>query len=187
MSGTTSRRDAVRRGAALAGGALAVGSLGLARAARAAAKQADDAATLTRLIELEQRAALAYRELADGDLLDEEVRKAAEVFAQQEDAHAEALIAALEELGGTAPEPPRTEDIEGLDELDRQKEALELAIDLENALVRAYDDAAETFTSFALLKTCSQIVANEGQHLAVAREQLGLDPVPEAFERGEAA
>lgn len=179
MTEALSRRAALVAGAAFAlTGATSAG----------AQDEDDDVATLERLIELEQRAAVAYRAMADeGDLLDEEVRVAVEEFARQEDEHAEALIAALEDRGGAAPDPPRPDDVEGLDDLDSQEDALQLAIDLESALVRAYGDAAETFAAFELLKTCAQILGAEGQHLVVARQQLGDDPVPEAFETGRPA
>jgi rubrerythrin len=185
VSDPVTRRAAVREGLALGGGVLAAGSVAALVTAPAARSQDEDVATLERLVELEQRAALAYREMAEGDLLEEEVRAAAELFADQEDEHVEALAAALADRGGRVPDPPAAADVEGLEDLSSQEEALELAIDLENALVRAYGEAAEAFEAPELIKTCAQILGSEGTHLVVARQQLGRDPVPEAFEEGE--
>ena len=180
------RRAAVRRGLVLAGGAVAASSIPLLLHVRNAfAKAEGDAAILERAIELERTAVIVYRTAASGDLLDAEVRKAAELFAQQEAEHADALIAALSDLGGTAPKPPKAADVAGLDELDSQDEVLEFAIELENMAVVAYDDAAARLTRADLLKTTAQIVSNEAQHLVVLRQQLGEDPVPSAFETGK--
>ena len=183
-SAEATRRQALTRGL-VAGGALAAGSTaGLALARRALA-QADDAALIERAIELEQEAQVLYGEISTGDLLDEEVAAAAEAFAAQQDEHVAALTAALEDQGAKAPPPPKPEEIDGLSDADSQADALGLAVDLENALLRAYGEIAETSQSPALLKTITEIACNAAQHLVVLRQQLGEPPLPEAFETGK--
>jgi rubrerythrin len=182
---STTRRHLVRRGVT-AGAGVAIASALSPVAARAVLAGADtDLELVEAVIGLEQRAAVAYATIANGGLLDEEVRRAADAFAEQERDHVEALTAAVEDLGGRAPDDPV--EVEGLGALASQREALELAIDLEDQLIRAYVDAAGRLASTALRRTAVQILGNEAQHLAVLRQQLGQDPVPDAFEDGESS
>jgi rubrerythrin len=184
MEADATRRDALVRGIA-AGGALAAGSAGLLLAGRAGAKGDDVSGLVARAIELEQNARVAYEELAAGDLLDEEVAAAAELFAEQQREHVEALTAALEDLGTVPPPPPRPAEVEGLEDAEPQAEALELAIDLENALIRAYGELVAAPAGREILKTATQIALNAAQHVVVLRQQLGEPPLPEDVETGE--
>ena len=95
------------------------------------------------------------------------------------------LAKAQADLGGETPPPPKPAEIEGLDDADDQEGALRLAVDLENALLRAYLDVVEAADSPALLKTVTEISMNAAQHLVVLRQQLGEPPLPEAFETGK--
>ncbi|MGI8462343.1 MAG: ferritin-like domain-containing protein [Solirubrobacterales bacterium] len=187
-SGET-RREAIGAGLRI-GGVLAAGSIPLASAAVAIANPGSeaDAPTLEKLIALAQTAAIVYSTIAaDEDLLDAEIVKAAELFADQESEHVAALEAALEDRGGEAPPPPKADQVDGLGALESQDDALEFAVELENALIAAFNDAAEKLTDPALLKTAVQISCNDAQHLAVLRQQLGDPAIPEAFETGQPA
>jgi rubrerythrin len=177
------RRQALARGLA-AGGALAAGSAGLALAGAASAKGGDPA-LVERAIRLEQAAEVLYAELAEGDFLDDELVAAAELFAEQQREHVAALTAALEDAGEKAPSPPEPGEIDGLDEAESQPEALALAVDVENALIRAYGEVVETSSDPAVLKTITEIACNAAQHLVVLRQQLGKPPLPEDVETGE--
>lgn len=180
------RRAAVRRGMIIGGGAIAASTIPLLLNVRHAFAQAeDDAAILEGAIELEQTAVVVYATAAESGLLDPEVEKAAKLFGDHEQEHADALIAALSELGGNAPEPPGAAEIDGLDGLASQDEVLNFAIEIENMAIVAYGDAATQLESAELIQTGAQIVANEAQHLTVLRQQLGENPVPEAFEIGK--
>ena len=186
MKDRRTRRAAIRDGLVVAGGAVAAAAgPPLYGAGSALAKAEDASALLTRAIELEQTSVVTYRTLAGGDLLEAEVRRAAELFADQEQLHVDALVDALEERGGTRPEPPKAARVEGLDGLDSQADALEFAIELENKTVVVYDRIAAELDEADLVKTAAQIVGNEAQHLVVLRQQLGEDPVPDAFEAGK--
>ena len=66
-------------------------------------------------------------------------------------------------------------------------EAQAIAIELENMVVAAYFDASKKLQQGRLLQMTAQIMSNEGQHLAVLRQALGTDPVPNAFENGKAS
>ncbi len=182
-AGEATRRQALARGLIAGGAIVAAPAAALAVAGRAEAK-AGEAELLERAIRLEQEAGVAYESLAGGDLLDEEVAKAAELFADQQREHVGALSAALEDLDGKVPPTPRPAQIGGLDEAGSQADGLELAIDLENALIRAYGEIVASPASPAILKTVVEIAGNAAQHLVVLRQQLGDPPLPEAFETG---
>lgn len=178
------RREVVRAGISLSGAAALAAVPLLARAEGALAQGGDDAAIVVELLELEQRAGRAYQAISKRRLVEPELIRAIDLFADQEREHVAALSAALEDLGGSPPKPPRREEIEGLGDLESEKDALEFAIGLENELVRAYDDAAGRFARSDLLLLAAQIVCNQAQHLAVLRQQLGEEPIPDAFEEG---
>lgn len=174
----TGRRELLgAAGVALTAAAAAV-ALG-PRLAGALVAEGDEE-RLVRLIEREQELATAYRALAAGDLLDREVRAAAELFAEQERQHAEALSAALEDLGGSAPRAPDPADVQGLGAVTSQRAALELLVEREVGALDAYADAAVGFEASDLVATAAQISANQAQHLVVFRQQLGEEPLPNA-------
>ena len=181
------RRDAMRRGIAVGGTLLAATSIPLLLGVRKAfAQSEDDATILTAAIGLEQTAVVAYDTAAGSGLLDEATTGVAELFRDQEQEHADGLTTALQALGGTAPEPPTPESIEGLGDLKSQEDVANFAIELETMAVAAYYDAHQKLRDAKLLQTGASIMANEGQHLVVLRQAVGKEPVPNAFETGEA-
>ena len=156
---------ATRRDALIAG----LGAAALLRAPGALAQpeeEDDDAAVLAGAIALEQRAVAAY---------DAAGFPAAELFRDQSQEHADELIAALEELDGTAPRPPSRADVDGVGDL----------IELETRAVAEYYDAQRTLQSARLLQTAASIMANHAQHLVVLRQAIGENPSPDAFVTGE--
>lgn len=183
------RRDALRRGAILGGGVLAATSIPLLLNVRNAFAQSEgDAAILESAISLEQTAVVAYDTAAASGLLDPAVEDVAVLFRDQEQEHADALITALEDLGGMAPKPPKAEDVDGLGDVMSQADILTFAVELENMAIMAYSDAHGKLESPDLLTAGAQIMANEGQHLVVLRQGLGATPaesVPDAFETGD--
>lgn len=180
------RRDAVRRGLILGGGVIAASSIPLLLRIRDAfAKSEGDAGILEAAIGLEQTAVVTYETAAKSGKLKPPVEAAARLFQTQEQEHALALTAALQDLGGTPPAAPKAADVEGLSDLKNQNDILNFAIELENMGVVAYVDAAAKLRSPELVKTGAQIVSNEAQHLVVLRQTLGRDPVPAAFEAGQ--
>jgi rubrerythrin len=183
------RRDAMRRGLLLGGGVIAATSIPvLLRVRNAFAQAGGDAGILEAAIGLEQTAVVAYDTAAASGLLDPPVADVAVLFRDQEQEHADALTTALEDLGGSAPKPPKPGEVQGLGEVKDQSDVLTFAVELENMAVMAYSDAHANLESPDLLASGAQIMANEGQHLVVLRQALGATPaesVPSAFEAGE--
>jgi rubrerythrin len=186
-SGGWTRRDAFRRGAILAGAAGAMLSRlpPVALAGRPPVPH-DEAGVLERALEIERELVATYEEAATGDVLDEEVRVAVRLFAEQEGEHVEALTAALTDLGATPPSTPRrrAKGVDGIEGLDTQARLLEHAVRLEGEAIAIYNAAATRLATPDLLRTAAQISCNEAQHLVVLREQLGEQAVPGAFETG---
>jgi rubrerythrin len=182
------RRDAVRRGLVAGGaviGAALVPALLSVRDAFAAAQT--DAAILTSAIRLENTAVAAYAAAVKTGVLTPQFRRTATLFGRQEAEHAAALTAALKGLGGTPPAGTDAKLLAPLQGARSQRQVAAFAIQLETMAVAAYYDAAKQLRQAHLLETTAQIMANEGQHLAVLRQALGKDPAPHAFERGNAS
>ncbi len=53
--------------------------------------------------------------------------------------------------------------------------------------VAAYYEAHQKLQDAKLRQTGSSIMYNEGQHLVILRQALNQNPVPNAFETGEAS
>jgi rubrerythrin len=182
------RRDAVRRGLVAGGaviGAALVPALLSVRDVFAAAPQ-NDAGILSSAIRLENTAVAAYAAAVNSGVLTPQFRRTAALFGRQEAEHAAALTAALKGMGGT---PPAGTDAKLLAPLKRarsQKQVAQFAIELETMAVAAYYDASKKLQQARLLQTSAQIMSNEGQHLVVLRQALAKDPVPNAFENGNA-
>jgi hypothetical protein len=179
------RRDLLRRGVTMGGMALAAAAVPLPSTRRDAfAKPEGDAAILERAIRLEQSAVLAYESALKSGRLDERTERTVQLFHRHEQEHARALIAALEEMDGTPPEPPAPEQVAGLADLRTQREIVSFALGLEAMAVAAYFDALSRLEDSKLVQAAASIMASDGQHLVVLRQMLGEDPVPSAFEDG---
>lgn len=182
------RRELLRRGFALGATAIAASSIPLLLSVRDAFAQAKgDAAILERAITLERVTALAYSTVIDGGLLSPAVVRTLRRLRGHEQAHADALVTALMDLGGIPPAPPKGEAdvdkvVEGLGEVRSQGDVLSFAIELETAVVAAYHEAQAELVETRLLQTAASIMGCEGQHLAVLRMAAGREPVPSAFE-----
>jgi hypothetical protein len=172
-----SRRDLVR-GAVAAGAASAIPFLAGVRTAFA---QADsERAVLEAAIGLEQRAVLASEASGRAGVAD--------VIAEQDREHVAGLSAALRDLGGKPPPgPERPDDVPGLVAALRggPDDYAAFAIELKTTAVAAYYDAHAKLETPDLLGTVASIMANEAQHLVVLRQELGRNPSPEAFVRGQ--
>jgi rubrerythrin len=183
---TVSRRGFV------AGAALAIA---LPAAARAATKTQSDATTLAAAVDLEQVAAYVYSAGVHSGLLDAGLAAAVQNLADHEQAHADALAADLEALGGARPAAPASaEDGDaalkrlgigpGLRSLADAPAFLTVALALEQRQLALYSEAVGEIEDIRLIQTYSSIVAAEGQHLVVIRNALGRAPVPKSFETG---
>jgi rubrerythrin len=133
----------------------------------------------------EQTTAVAFEAIANSDLIGEDEVETMRVLLD----HARAHSAALEELyetqtGEDAPLPPTRTKIPGLDALSGRREALELALRLEEEAIARYLDAIRLYRNTAMLRLIAGALGTDAQHLVLLRELLGRDPVPAAFERG---
>jgi rubrerythrin len=182
----TTRRDVLRRTVTLGAGALAATAVPALLDVRAAfAAAADDAAVLRAAVTLENTAVAAYAAAIRSGRLAPDVLAAAKLFKRQEQEHAAALSAALRKLGQTPPTGTDAKVLAPLAKAGDQAAIVRFAIELETMAVAAYYDAAKKLRDAALLTTGVQIMADEGQHLAVLRAALGRNPAPNSFETGE--
>ena len=203
----TSRRDALRR-AAIGAGAVAAASL--IRPGAALAQTAEDEALrdfLAEAIAREQIAALAYATAAVAEGMSGEVRQRLELFRDQEQAHANALRSALDELGFDPPEPPDSasdttvfEDVDGIDddaaadlaELLESLDGLEgdrlfdYLLELEQDQLAYYLTEGPTLDSEDLSTTAAEIAGCQAQHVYVLRRELGDNPVDALVAANEA-
>ncbi len=193
----SSRREALRRGA-LAAGALAAG--GLLRATPVVAQSPDDEDLRDFLVEaigLEQVTVLAYSSASDAAKSNGD-KQTYERFRDQEQAHANALRSAIDELGFDPPEAPDTptdtgvfNDVEGLsddaakrltDDLGRIADAktpadfLKLLNELESQQLGLYVGRGPALDSPDLSTSSAEIAGCQGQHLVVLGQLDGKPP-----------
>jgi rubrerythrin len=132
---------------------------------------------------LEHATVAAYGAL--GTLLDGDARTAAREIREQERDHVRRLEAAISGLGGTpvagrsardyAPAFPRLRDAD---------DALLLASDVEERLVRAYLEALAELPAGPLRRTVSGLATSESEHLAVVGGLRGEPLAAQAFVTG---
>ncbi|MEY2440575.1 MAG: hypothetical protein QOJ46_1, partial [bacterium] len=109
------RRELVRRGIGIGAGVVAASSIPLLWSVRNAfAAGGTDGDILVSAIKLEQIAVLAYGAAIDSKLLTPGFAKVARRFRDHEQAHADTLITALRDLGGTPPPAAQVKDIDGV-------------------------------------------------------------------------
>jgi rubrerythrin len=203
-----SRREALRRGAVAA---AALAAAGLARPALAAAQSTDDEDLRDFLVEgigLEQVTVLAYSTAADATDA-AAVKTTLERFRDQEQAHANALLSAIDELGFDAPEPPDSptdtdvfDDVDGLDDeaagrlidqldqLDSAKtpdQYLDLLSALETDQLTYYAERGPALDSSDLSTTAAEIAGCQAQHLVALGVQAGHPAGAAATAAGAAA
>jgi hypothetical protein len=187
MEDHRSRREILVASAALAGGAAAalIASCGgddgepSETETVSTVQMQDDAAVLGYLLDLEYGTVAAYEHLAPR--LEGTPRAFADDFRGHARAHAEALRIAIADLGGEG-DPPASPA--PLPELAGTREALVLALDLEQTAVAAYAEAITKVFTDSLRSTLATIMAAEAEHAAVWLGELGRPQVPEPFVTG---
>ncbi|MBA3746114.1 MAG: ferritin-like domain-containing protein [Solirubrobacterales bacterium] len=141
-----------------------------------------DVEILNAALDLELMAVAAYK--AGAAKLTGDVLAVGKHFLEQEQEHADGLMAAIKDAGGT---PNRAKKSYEFPELKSQKDVLRFALDLENTVIASYIDALPKLGEGDLRATVAAIVANEAQHVAVLLGALGEPQVPDAFVVGNAA
>lgn len=160
--------------------ATLAGAPGLATAApRPDTAVQNDLRILGTAVAAEHEAVAAYGAGAESGLLTAPSLKVALAFRDHHRQHVEALIAAIKQLGGTA--PAEREHTFPLSDLNTEADVLQFAATLERGAVSAYAGAIPLFENRDLSKAAASILADEAMHWAVLRSALGQDPVPGAF------
>ncbi len=131
------------------------------------------------LLEVEYHAAAAY--IASIPLLRDHNERAAKRFLRQELSHAAELTAAIRAGGGHAPGPGTRYD---LGHPRGTGQVMDLLHGVERLAINAYLDALPKLPVGPLRAVAASILANEGQHIAIVRRNMGLDPVPAALVTG---
>jgi rubrerythrin len=195
-----SRRNLLRRGALAAGAIVATGALRPALAGAQSTEDEDLRDFLVEAIGLEQVTVLAYAGAADA--AESTDRRQLEDFRDQEQAHANALRSAIDELGYDPPEAPDSptdtgvfDDVDGLsseardqlvsqlDDIDGAKtpqDFLDVLIELETAQVQLYAGQGPALDSADLATTAVEIAGCQGQHLVVLGVQNDQTPAEAA-------
>jgi len=141
--------------------------------------QRGDVSALNRVLDLEQHTIAAYT--AGIPLLRKPATKAAQQFLAQELAHAQALSDLVRKAGGKPDKPRASYD---LGNPSTDVEVLALLRDLEGRQLAAYLQVLPSLSPGKLRSAVAAIFANDAQHLAVLRAQLGQTAVPAAFVTG---
>jgi bacterioferritin (cytochrome b1) len=142
-----------------------------------------DVDILNGAIDLENTAIAAYA--AAAKLLTGQALALGKLFLTHEEAHADGLSKAVEQLGGT-PNQPQADYEPIVGNAKTPTAMLKLALMLEKTAVAAYIDAIPKLTDPKLRQTMASIVTDEAEHITVLRTTLGLAPVPTAFVKGSA-
>jgi hypothetical protein len=186
MSAGRSRRELLR----LAGAATLAGSEALAAcgddhtaAPSGAARARHDAAVLNGLLDYEHTLIAAY--LAGSRLLDGPALATTRRVLEQERRHTAALRSAIVRRGGR-PNAPQSaaEYAQAFPRLTDRRVVLTFAVDLEDRVVRAYEEALPLLTAPELRRAAAAILTNEAQHASVMLEARGRSPIPTAFVTG---
>lgn len=183
----TSRRDILR---ATGYGVLSASAVALlAGCESTAAKVAsntktnpeNDAAILNVALGLEWEGIGAYQLGAESGLLRPETLSVAVLFQSQHKEHAQALIGAIERLGGQPVQPlSQSEYAEAVeaDTLKTEVDVLKLAARLEKGAANAYLGVIPSFTDPTFGQICGRLAADETMHWTVLAQALG-QPLPE--------
>jgi hypothetical protein len=175
----------VTRSAFILRGALAAGAFyGTASVApfvsqALAAEESGDVGILNFALTLEYLEADFYNVKGKAVGLSGEARKYARQFGAEEAAHVTALSAAIKQLGGKPVAKPTF-----VFPATNEKTFLALASVLENTGVGAYNGAAPSLKSKAVLASAGSIVQIEARHAAAIDLLIGKSPTPnEGFDK----
>lgn len=138
-----------------------------------------DVELLNTMLDLELEAIEAYKSAAGG--LRSGALQIAKGFLEQEQAHADALAAAIEKLDGV---PNQAKSSYDFPTLSSQRDVMRFAVALENNQIAAYIDVLPKLSPGEIRSTISAIVTTEAEHLAVWLGELGEPQAPSAFVAG---
>jgi bacterioferritin (cytochrome b1) len=141
-----------------------------------------DVELLNSMVDLEFETIAAYKAAAGG-LRGGELH-IAKGFLEQEQAHADALAAAIKDLGGVPNAPKSSYDFRTL---RSQRDVMRFAVERENNEIAAYIDVLPKLSPGAIRSTLSAILTTEAEQLAVWLGELRQPQAPSAFVVGRPA
>lgn len=161
--------------------AILAGSGNVAASRSASASSASgDIDILNTALGLEHEGIAAYQVGAESGLLSKPMLDVAVMFQDQHKQHADALMGAVKQLGGTPVEAMAKYEFP-VDQLKTEADVLRFAAGLEQGAASAYYGAIPVFENRELAQAGASIMADEAMHWAVLRHALGENPVPSAF------
>jgi rubrerythrin len=169
-------------GATLSGATFAM--LAGVRIAGAAEAPAEDAKILNIALGLEHEAINAYQLGAESKLLEKPVLDVAVLFQSHHKAHRDALVSAIQKLGGTpVAEKSKDEYARALkaETLKSQTDVLNLAAKLELGAANAYLGVIPSFKDANLAKVAGRLAADETSHWSTLNAALGGSPPKNAL------
>jgi rubrerythrin len=170
-----SRRNWVRGSVAAATGIAVGGSTSLGRAF---AQDLTDMDILMLANTLEHLGTHMYRTITASNVLTGREQTYFSQFGDHEAAHAEALSAAIRQMGGT---PPAPQEQYNTPPINNRGDALNFAKLFEETGIGAYQGAAAALRNKDLLAAAGSIVQTEARHVAIINLLIGIRPVPSAF------
>ena len=180
-----SRRELVG-GAVVAGGLLLLGG----RPGAARAQGYADETAMAGAVELQQALAVAYAGLAARPGLGRQVSDLLGHLADQERRHTAALLKLAEYIGVLPPPVPSFADVErALPQVRRavdRTSTLAVVDELERAEVLGFASDVQVLTDAKLIQIVGAVLCGDARHLALVRQAVGRDPIPSAFETGDA-
>jgi hypothetical protein len=169
----------ILRGALAAGAFYGTASVAPFVSQALAAEESGDVGILNFALTLEYLEADFYNVKGKAVGLSGEARKYAREFGAEEAAHVTALSAAIKQLGGKPVAKPTF-----VFPATNEKTFLALASVLENTGVGAYNGAAPSLKSKAVLASAGSIVQIEARHAAAIDLLIGKSPTPnEGFDK----
>ena len=146
-----------------------------------AADASKDADILNVALGLEHQGIGAYQIGADSGLLKQPAINISLLFQSHHKAHRDALIAAIQKLGGT-PVPALStaeyaEKPQRASSLKTQEDVLKVALGLERGATNAYLGVMPSFQDRELAKVCGRLAADGAMHWTALQSTLGL-PLP---------
>ncbi|MBF6613575.1 MAG: ferritin-like domain-containing protein [Chloroflexi bacterium] len=181
------RRDVLKGGlklgaaAGLAALVLGVNESGGKVFAQSASPFKSDVDVLNYALTLEHFEAELYKALLGLGKLQGKDLQYVQLFGMQEQAHVDAVTAAVQKLGGT-PVGKGNYNFGAAGPTDTREQVLNILATVEAVGVSAYEGAAIYIQSPDILAAAGSIMEVEARHTAVVRGLVGLFPVPDAFE-----
>jgi len=178
---TFSRRSLLTKGAKLSASGLVLlaGASGFSHAAKAAdpaGAASKDVDILNIALGLENQGIGAYQVGADSGLLKQPALNIALLFQSQHKEHRDALIAAIQKLGGTPVAALGTGEYAkqfNAPSLKTQDDILKLALSLELGATNAYISVIPNFQDRDLSRLSARILADEAMHWTALASTLG--------------